>query len=63
MPETSWAAALFPQHTKHSGVAAVLNAADNARNDIHAATQAARDEQVLDELERIEQQDEGECGR
>lgn len=49
------AAALFPQHTKRSGVAAVLRAADQI-----TAHTTGRDEAIFAELDAIDQADEWE---
>lgn len=50
-----WAAELFPQHTKRSGVAAVLRAADQI-----TAHTTGRDEAIFAELDDIDQADEWE---
>jgi hypothetical protein len=58
MTDNRWAQALFPQHSKHSGAAAVLKAAD----DLAARCQEPGDDAVLDELDRIDQADQHEWG-
>lgn len=52
---TRLAAALFPQHTKRSGVAAVLKADDQI-----TAHTTGRDEAIFAELDAIDQADEWE---
>lgn len=55
-----WAEALYPQHTKSSGAAAVLAAADTAQAVMRRRNTAERDAQVCDELDRIDEADEQE---
>ena len=63
MANTDWAAALFPQHTRHSGAAAVIDAADNARAEMQRQLAAERDTAVLNELDRIDQADQHQWGK
>lgn len=53
-----WAEALYPQHTKSSGAAAVLKAADTI-----AARFADRDEAIHQELDAIDLADEQDDNR